>query len=223
MLWAALAVTIAITARRRGYQPERETARHRARDRARLMGRHLGDPVSDHPAGGIALRHLHAIGDRRLRGDLCGGGGILRLPHADAGEFSRSRRRQPGGCRRRDVPARAVGDLWLRHRVRTDTRGDLGLDAGPHRQRPCRDGDDRALHPDRRHLHGRLGADHHADADLPSPGDEVRHRSRSFRARLHHRRHHRKLHAAGRRCDVRRLPGAALSDQRVHEGTRCRS
>ena len=84
MLWAALAIAISITARKRGYMPEREKARDREGDRARFLGRHLGDPVSDHPARGPALRHLHAVGDRRVRGDLRGRGRLLRLPHAHA-------------------------------------------------------------------------------------------------------------------------------------------
>ena len=50
MLWAALAIAISITARRRGYKPERETRADRQGDRRRLLGRHLGDPVPDHPA-----------------------------------------------------------------------------------------------------------------------------------------------------------------------------
>ena len=90
MLWAALAIAISITARRRGYAPERETRADRCSEIARrALGRHLGDPVPDHPAAGPALRHLHAVGDRRLRGGLCGGDRRLRLPHADAGELPR--------------------------------------------------------------------------------------------------------------------------------------
>ena len=50
MLWAALAFTISVTARRRGYEPERETRPDREGDRARVLGRHLGDPVPGHPA-----------------------------------------------------------------------------------------------------------------------------------------------------------------------------
>ena len=51
MLWAALAFTISITARRRGYEPERDKRADRASEIARrLLGRHLGDPVPDHPA-----------------------------------------------------------------------------------------------------------------------------------------------------------------------------
>ena len=72
MLWAALAIAISITARRRGYKPERETRADGEGNRARLLGRHLGDPVPDHPAARPALRRLHAVGDRCLRGGLRG-------------------------------------------------------------------------------------------------------------------------------------------------------
>ena len=61
MLWAALALAISITAKRRGYKPERDrlpTARELGR---RPLGRHLGDLLPDHPAARPALRHLHAL------------------------------------------------------------------------------------------------------------------------------------------------------------------
>ena len=96
---------------------------------------------------------------------------LLRLSHADAARASARRWKAAWSmsarscscsrCRRSSATAscssasrRSISD-WM-----------LGITDS--RQR--RDGDDRALHPGRRDLHGRLGADHHADADLPAAG-----------------------------------------------------
>ena len=100
---------------------------------------------------GTAVRHLHAVGDRRLRRGLRRRDRRLRLSHADLRQLPRGAGRQPGRRRRGDVPARAVGDLRLRHRVRAHPGGDLRLDARRHRQPQRRDGADRAVHPARRH------------------------------------------------------------------------
>ena len=53
MLWAALAIAISITAQApRLCAGAREGADNQG-DRARVLGRHLGDPLSDHPALGL--------------------------------------------------------------------------------------------------------------------------------------------------------------------------
>ena len=104
-----------------------------------------------------AFAVVYAVADRRVR-----------LPQADSARHSRGPREQPDGRRRGDVPARAVGGLRLRHRVRAHSRGHLVRHAGADRQ------------PDAvmvlivlfvlvgRLLHRRRRADHHADADLPA-------------------------------------------------------
>ncbi len=74
---------------------------------ARARGRHLGDPLPGDPAGGPALRRLHALGDRRVRGRLRGPGRNGRLPQADRRRVPRGARGQPRRRRRGDVPARA--------------------------------------------------------------------------------------------------------------------
>ena len=133
MLWAALAIAISITARRRGYQPERETRADAEGDRRRRLGRHLGDPVPDHPAARAALRHLHAVGDRRLRGGLRRRIGFFAYRMLTLRRLPRGGGGQPGRHRRGDVPARPVGDLRLRHRLRAHPGGDLrpGCSASP--------------------------------------------------------------------------------------------
>ena len=67
--------------------------RPRRRSRARDLGRHLGAPVPGVPAARPALRHLHALGDRRLRRGLRGGDRPVRLPRAQARRRSRRRSR----------------------------------------------------------------------------------------------------------------------------------
>ena len=216
MLWASLAIAISITARKRGYAPERDKAPTIKEIALASWGGIWAILFPIILLAGLALWRLHAVGDRRLRGDLCGGDRLLRLSHADGENLHRSGGRQPRRCRRGDVPARALRHLRLRHRVRAHPRSHLRLDARRHRRAASRDGDDRALYPGRRHLHGRLGAHHHAHADLPAADHEIRHRPGAFRARLHHRGDHRQLHAARGRRDVRRLPGAALPDRRIY-------
>ena len=223
MLWAALAIAISITARRRGYKPERET-RPTMKEIAvaswggiwailfpiiLLLGLRYG-VFTPSEIGAFAVIYAVAIGFFAYRMLTLAG-----IPRSGGG--------QPGRHRRRSCSCSRFRRLRLRHRVRAHPRGDFRLDARHHRQRQCRDGDDRPVHPAGRDLHGRLGADHHADADLPAAGDEIRHRPGAFRAGVHHRRDHRQLHAAGRRRDVRGLPGAALPDRRIYPQNRCRS
>ena len=135
MLWAALAITISITARKRGYMPEREKRPTVKEIALASWGGIWAILFPDHPAGRAALRHLHAVRDRRLRGDLRGRGRLLRLPHADAeASFHEALEGSLVDVGARDVPARALGDLRLRHRVRAHARGHLRLDARRHRQ-----------------------------------------------------------------------------------------
>ena len=102
MLWASLAIAISITARRARLRAGARDARRRVKEIARrLLGRHLGDPVPDHPAARAALRRLHAVGDRRLRGRLRRRDRLLRLPHADLRRLPRGGGGQPRRYRRR--------------------------------------------------------------------------------------------------------------------------
>ena len=88
LLWAALAATISFTARKRGYKPER-TRRPSLRE---LGGAAWGGiwatcfPVI--LLAGPALRHLHAVGDRRLRRGLRGRHRRRRLPQARPRQIS---------------------------------------------------------------------------------------------------------------------------------------
>ena len=216
MLWASLAIAISITARKRGYAPERDKA-PTIKEIALaswggiwailfpiilLAGLRFG-VFTPSEIGAFAVIYAVVIGFFAYR-------------MMTAENLHRSGGRQPRRCRRGDVPARALRHLRLRHRVRAHPGGDLRMDARRHRRAASRHGDDRSLYSVRRHLHGRLGADHHADADLPAAGDQIRHRPGAFRPGLHHRRDHRQLHAARGRRDVRRLPGAALPDRRIY-------
>jgi TRAP-type transport system large permease protein len=171
MLWAALAVAIAITARRRGYGPERET---RATAREILLASWGGIwailfPImllaglrygifTPSEIGAFAVIYAVAVGffayrmltfasfREAIEGSLVDVGAVMFL-----------------------LALSAIFGYGI-----VFTRGDLGLDAGRDGQRTHCNGAHRALHPDRRHLHGRLGAHHHANAHLPSVGDEVR-------------------------------------------------
>ena len=101
MLWAALAFTINVTARKRGYAPEREAPADREGARRRDLGRDLGAAVPYFPAAGAPVRHLHAVGDRRVRRGLRGGHRPVRLPRSQARHASRRR-------------SRAALSMWVR-------------------------------------------------------------------------------------------------------------
>ena len=216
LLWAALAIAISITARKRGYKPEREK-RATVKEIALaswggiwailfpvilLLGLRYGI-FTPSEIGAFAVIYAVAVGffayrmltlkgfHEAVEGSLVDVGAVMFLLALSA-IFGY-------GIVFERIPE-VISELDARH----------------HRQRQCRDGDHRPVHPARRDLHGRLGADHHADADLPAAGDEIRRRSGAFRAGVHHRGDHRQLHAAGRRRDVRDLPGAALPDRRIH-------
>ena len=70
----------------------------------------------------------------------------------------------------------------------------------------------------RRLLRRRFGADHHADADLPADRRRTWLRSGAFRPGVHHHHHHRQLHPAGGLGDVCGVLDLGLPDRRLHQG-----
>ena len=137
MLWAALAIAISITARRRGYKPEREKrADRRARSRVASWGGIWAILFPDHPAARPALRRLHAVRDRRLRGRLRGRDRLLRLPHADAAQASAKRWRAAWSTSARVMFLLALSAIFGYGIVfERMPEVDLRLDARHHRQR----------------------------------------------------------------------------------------
>ena len=126
MLWAAMALTISITARRARLPAGAQDPAERARGRARDLGRHLGDPVPGIPAG-RACASASSRPPRSAPSRWCTRSRSACSPTAcSRPQPARGARGQPDRHRRGDVPDRAVRHLRLRHRVRARARDHLG-------------------------------------------------------------------------------------------------
>ena len=89
LLWFGLATAVWLTAHRRGYGAERQTAPTAGEVAPRVPRRGLGAAVSGVPAARPADGRVHAVRDRRVRRGLCGAHRRADLSAAQAAELSR--------------------------------------------------------------------------------------------------------------------------------------